>query len=418
MKAPKKNNDEFVNVEGFLDDYGHIGEISRDYMNASGAEKRKAKDEAEQIIEHEIPFQEGEIAKLEAELDSLLSTMTSMNKTESGWEARFDVMDDRSEALETTITDRSNLITGHENRLEVLAKIDNSVKRKINRLERQDARKDKRKNKKAAKKALRAKYGKGSDYRKAKKDVKQDIKGTKKTEIKEHGGSFLRRTVLKVNMTPIRLGGVALVRINLFGIATRLYPALLTDTELKAKHIKPSSKPKALRALAKAEQVFYNIGSKKETLHQLIRDGAKKKVAKWNKKDKSIGADGYLYAFGFDDAAYIASAIGAVATPIMAAMKKEGVDKNPFESGYSGDYVPTSEAEDNSIANEPDLSTVAGLEAAQSAILNDKTLTDAQKKAQIKALSGKSNALYYWIGGTLLVVGIAVGIYFSVKKKK
>ena len=128
-------------------------------------------------------------------------------------------------------------------------------------------------------KECKAKGLKGKSFRDCLKELRKEDKGLskeeknkKKKERKEHfekaliegkveKGKLLRK-LQKFNPAAIVLRGTVLtaLRFNIFGVATRLYPAFLTEEEAKAKNFDIENLPKAKLALQKVYAFYMRIG--------------------------------------------------------------------------------------------------------------------------------------------------------------
>lgn len=164
------------------------------------------------------------------------------------------------------------------------------------------------------------------------------------------------------------------LRFNLFGISRRLYPALLTDAELKAGNFNLENAARAKKLLNDKIKPFWvkNLGGRSSSLEKEIRLGHdkpifnKKKMKAKNAKEKSGGFDGEIFnedddlGFGaamieiletspdfenFIDAPieeysnYTEEAIAGyitagltIAAKVVSMLNKGGANKNPYNS--------------------------------------------------------------------------------------
>jgi len=122
----------------------------------------------------------------------------------------------------------------------------------------------------------------------------------------------------------MRTGFLMAMKVNLFGMAERLYPALLTQGEAKKAGINAMLWNKSKVGLDKVAKVFETIGGKRSKLEKYIKTGrASKKV-----KLSGIGA------LGAEPYSTAAAIIAAAATLLTAAskMKEAGINKRDYEA--------------------------------------------------------------------------------------
>jgi flagellar biosynthesis GTPase FlhF len=124
------------------------------------------------------------------------------------------------------------------------------------------------------------------------KDAAKNIKTTAKElsdKAKQAFRKLLGKAVLGMTYTAIRS--------NQLGIATRLYPAIASSSEIKVSKFKPSFVPKAKLSYADVLKKWKENGGKEEKLNEAIRLGAKLRFKK-NKSKLSFDANNYYNADG------------------------------------------------------------------------------------------------------------------------
>lgn len=137
--------------------------------------------------------------------------------------------------------------------------------------------KEERQKKKAQRKEKRA----------AKKERRIEKRKIAKEERKGMGvGKRLLNLSQKANPAAIvpRSSFLLALRINLFGISRRLYPAVLTDEEIKKKGLDPENAKKAKEVIEKKfAPVWLAMGGRKISLYENIKKGFDKPVFKTKK---------------------------------------------------------------------------------------------------------------------------------------
>ncbi len=118
--------------------------------------------------------------------------------------------------------------------------------------------------------------------------VKKQVKGLKNLVGKARVAykKLLRKQVLSAVYLSIRA--------NKSGIATRLYPAITSDAQLKQQKFKLSYKPKSVKSYNEILKKWTNLGGKKSKLDDAIAKGAKLRILKNKKKS---GFDGVTNDF-------------------------------------------------------------------------------------------------------------------------
>ncbi len=224
--------------------------------------------------------------------------------------------------------------------------------------ERRAKRKAKReREQKARQEARAARRAKRKENRSDRKQRKKETRASRKEKRKERRakrkaeGKGLFRKIWKgfKKFNPLgvvaRNGALVGIRMNVFGFATRMAPALVSDKRFKA-----DSVAKAKPAYKKLLKSWEKLGGKPSAMRQAILKGWKKKpfLAK-NKKGKTSSANG-TYEFeivtptrsdqvneltsNFEPAtAGIVSAGLGVIAALLGLLKKNDVDKDPYMEG-------------------------------------------------------------------------------------
>lgn len=164
-----------------------------------------------------------------------------------------------------------------------------------------------------------------------------------KEKIKNAGGlhTIVGQVMGKVGLGVPRSSALAGVRLNVFGLATRLYPAFLTETELKARHFDLENAKKAKEAWEKVKIAWGKLGGDRDgkKLKEAIIKGYDKPVWKHRKKIKDRqekelnGFDGCEYS-NYDGgagavAAYVSIGLGILGA-LVPLLTKAGAKKNPY----------------------------------------------------------------------------------------
>jgi hypothetical protein len=145
------------------------------------------------------------------------------------------------------------------------------------------------------------------------------------------------RKVIRFNpaSAAMRGGALAGIRLNIFGIATRLYPAFLTTEQARAKKISVDSIQPAKKAWGKVSNFWIKVGGNTTTLQQAISGAWNKPVFKWTKKAKARvannGVDGdFNNVTGVEEAASAITVGLPFLTAIVSLIKE--TKKNPFQT--------------------------------------------------------------------------------------
>ena len=273
----------------------------------------------------ELDAAQDELESLINPLDEEVAKIVDSLEDKKDNEAYFDSDLKRADNKDTLIDDYEKALKDIEDKIQKLikeGKNPNALQRKYNRLQRQDARKHKRKLKRDVKKALRDKYGKGSDYRKAKAKAKDIVKDEKKDTLNKYGGTFTRRVVVKLAAAPVRNAFLSVVSLNIGNVGAAIGK------------IKDKDPERYNKILTK----FYNWGGTKSNLDGAVKDGMSKKPILGI---KVISANGEYYnVTGAEVASIITAAsalLGAIVPIIKGSKDAPKVDPNLPDSPYSDD---------------------------------------------------------------------------------
>ena len=220
-----------------------------------------------------------------------------------------------------------------------------------------------------------------------------------------------------------RGGVLAGMRLNIFALSVRLYPAFLTKEEAKKKKIKVEAIEPAKKAWERVSKFFIKIGGDPKSLKKAITKGYNKPIFKWTKaaKQRTSSFEGYLVpsqlgsgerleewfesVTGADDFMLISSGIGLL-TSILTMVNKAGAMKNPYEQSR-----PDLEEADKDAPKE-DESEVKKLEELAKEDAAKGLKLDSDDDDEIFGI----NKTYFWIGvGVLALVGGFL-VYKKLKK--
>jgi len=157
----------------------------------------------------------------------------------------------------------------------------------------------------------------------------------------------------KIPLAVPRLGVLAGARLNFLGMATRLYPALISEADAKARHFNLENRKKAIEGWEKTKKIWKNVGGCGDIgkLEKAIREGYDKPVFKTKKvKERQANEhfDGeYSNSDGGVAEALIVGGISII-TSIIGAISKSGASKNP----YDGKSIDTSGMEEPPLSPE------------------------------------------------------------------
>jgi hypothetical protein len=244
----------------------------------------------------------------------------------------------------------------------------------------------------------------GNDRRRdefeAKKKKYKECQDARKASGDQTKAGKILNKALKYNPATaiVRNGVIAAARINMFGMAVRLYPAFITEQEAKAKGIKLSAIPKAKKAWDKVSNFFKKgMGGNPENLKSAIISGHDKPVFKRAKRSGFDGTDEFYNVSGMEVAVAAMPAIAAT----IGMINNAGADKNPYEGSSNRSNVDTSN-DDQELISEQDQSTLRDIEE------NDASESD-------KLFGMPKTAVY--IGGGILAALAVTGIIIAVVRR-
>jgi hypothetical protein len=249
-----------------------------------------------------------------------------------------------------------------------------------------------------------------------------------------------------------------LLSLNFLGFSRRLYPALLSQSQLQAKGMDINNAKRAKKALYQLDNLWTTIGGNTEKLHEAIVKG-------WNRKPLSVaaakemkaGIDGMisgealhegefpyyadkieflnpcedltLYSFangdekcmsatgesysgaeGYTVATWISLAISLIGM-VLKILQQNQVNKNPYQAGQApdGDVGSNYQSTMQVPADAPQY------DAATNRIIDPTTGEPMDASGQWLGIDKK----YWYIGSAILGVGLlTAGIIFLVKKAK
>lgn len=222
------------------------------------------------------------------------------------------------------------------------------------------------------------------------------------------------RPVLRVANAPIREGVILAMRINLFGMALKLYPAMFKASEWSAKGFDLVNSQRSAAAWSKVKKLWYEAGGEEEPLRQAIRVGAFHKITKMSDV-RSMKFEGELSAEGFSAGALITAALEAIGA-ICGIISQMGAKKEIFEQGKDQGTMDTG-GDDAINLTEADAKAML---QAKIDIINASSMTKEEKAAAIKLLKEENKSgLPMWakvsigVGAGLVMVGL---LYILAKK--
>lgn len=147
----------------------------------------------------------------------------------------------------------------------------------------------------------------------------------KAKEVAKKAGSVIKKVLVQANPVTLlmRAGFLISMKVNLFGMAERLYPATLSQSEAAAIGINAELWGKSKAGLEKVAKIFENIGGKRSKLEKYIKTGRAAKKLSGVKGFQGLG----------EPVSTAAAAIAAASTLIAAAakMKEAGVNKTEYD---------------------------------------------------------------------------------------
>lgn len=374
-------------------------------------------DDSEDIVENLIELYEEEYDNVEGELDTIYAVQDKLDSEEYSY-----ISKDEKKLIKEQCREKYGRGSDYRKCVRTTKRAERKEdrkerreERKKNRQERKDARKDKRRAIKDCKAELKA----GRISRKDLRDCKKEQRKIKRDRVKEAGGTFFARVgrgFAKVfPLTAASRGGVLiLTKMNAFGFATRVAPAILPEAEAKKK-FKPEAIKNGKVAWKKISNAFKNLGGNPKKLQEAILQGYKKKASK---VEKQSSADGYTkfvvseYSNAIDPAtaSLIATGVSALVS-LIGILVKNRVPKDPYKSGEApADWENSKNAVDEAPPidpNEPQLDPNTGewIDPATGKVIDP--LTGAYKGE----IFGMNQYLFYGLLGAT-----AIGIIFAIRK--
>lgn len=344
---------------------------------------------------------------IEKEIDKLQSDYAPLEKEM----ARLEGEEAKLLKLEQDTENRLNQIDVEVNALRDVA---GAVNRKINREGRQKTRQDKRATKKATKEQLRATYGKGKDYRTAKKVEIEQIKEKKKGEMARYGGTFGRRVwdaTKSIGLVVPRNAYLSLASLNVFNIGKKLNYFKTKRADLWSEILKR----------------WEQLGGKPDSLEKAMNRGKDKKAIfniDKNSKFEAIGTKYYNVTGVEDVLAYITA--GATIIASFVEIFKKDPNTDPTNDGTPPVDPAQYMLECTQIVNGlqiPDGMKIMMLDDLKNGVLLEDILAkygvQPRDEAKIKSFGfdpkevkeGKSNLVWWIVGGSafvLIVTGIVI----------
>lgn len=281
----------------------------------------------------------------------------------------------------------------------------------------------------------------GKNIEQTTRDIDKNIKRTAKElsdKARKAMKKLLGKAVLGMTFTAIRT--------NQLGIATRLYPAIANNQEIKASKFKPSFIPKSKMSYAEILKKWKENGGKEEKLNEAIRKGAKLRFKK-PKSKLSFDGIGYSNIEGDElsrpeiaenvtdvsvtpeEAAAVAEETGS--TEVVEEQKVSGWNKflafimNIFKKNKASDEVPYEDGSSEAAAYTEDVSTVADeIAAAENGDASGDIDLDDDAPISSGSKMGSSDKILgipkkaFWIGSGVLALGIAAFVTWKLVKKK
>lgn len=215
-----------------------------------------------------------------------------------------------------------------------------------------------------------------------------------------------------------RAGVIAGFRVNIFGLATRLYPAFLTTEQLKKGNFNVANAEKAKKGWETVSKMWRGLGGNPESLKEIIKNAHNKPVFKTKKAkarlesekssfDSSENEDQYSNYGGESTAAIIAAGIGLL-TAMVGLVNKSGAAKNP----YDGKTIDTSGMDTTTPAiSAEELKAIE--DAAKKDLESGKDLDSGEDLLGSEKILGMPKPVFY---GGLAAIGLGVTIFVLWKK--
>jgi len=116
-------------------------------------------------------------------------------------------------------------------------------------------------------------------FRKNKRTERFDKRRAAREERKTHTNAERAENIaMKVPMAPVRAGFLAGLRLNIFGLSRKLYPALLTLEEAKKKNIDLANREKAIEKLKKIKHFYFQLGGRSISIDTMLKKGFNKPI--------------------------------------------------------------------------------------------------------------------------------------------
>ena len=250
-------------------------------------------------------------------------------------------------------------------------------------------------------------FGLGKETPKQKRN--KEFRKKLKDELK-HGKAGKALLTIGTRYNPLvavaRAGVIAGYRVNIFGIATRLYPAFLTGAELKAKHYNISNAIKTKKAWENVSKLWRGMGGNPESLKKIIENAHDKPIFKTKKSEakkkaeSGFGGESFSNVAGIDDATMGIILAGIpVLTTMVGLIAKSGASKNP----YDNKNIDTSGME----TDPADELTIAEIKAMEAKAKEDKEAGDDGDDDTIWGV----NKTVFIAGASVVTLGVAFGIF-------
>lgn len=201
-----------------------------------------------------------------------------------------------------------------------------------------------------------------------------------------------------------RSAALAAFRVNIFGLATRLYPAFLDEAQLKKYNFDLDNAKKAKESWEKISNFWeQKLGGDKKKLQEAISGAWNKPIFRTKKaKARKESTANFIDELGYSNAeAYTAAAIGAYISlglsVIGAVSKMVTASKNPYGIGSAENqrYNQDLASGDNTIPEVDDVEL-------------QQTIAAAQQERKVNT--------YKWVGGTVAVFLVLAGGFLLYKK--
>lgn len=201
-----------------------------------------------------------------------------------------------------------------------------------------------------------------------------------------------------------RSAALAGFRLNIFGIASRLYPAFLDEEQLNKHNFNIDNAKKAKESWEKISNFWeQKLGGDKKKLQEAISGAWNKPIFRTKKaKARKESTANFIDELGYSNAeAYSAAAIGAYVSLGLSVIggiaKMITASKNPYNNGSPENqrYNQDLASGDNTIP-EPDEEEL------------QQTIAAAQQERKVST--------YKWVGGTVAVFLVLAGGFFLYKK--